>query len=230
MGELGLVGVEAHGRAVGALGLLDLGERQGKEHHVRATRELEGGVALARALPAETLEAGLVAHEVEPGLADEVEQRVHARGVDGGGAGPLVARRLGKVAYQRNAGARRQGQQAALVLEQDAALRGGLARQGVVLRLAVGVGRGLTPRACRRGRGPGLVYAGVEHVLGKAPLPNRGNSEIARAQARRGHLKGGARRHPATWSLEPPQSVTTAPSYPHSSRRMSWSRWAFSLA
>ena len=35
---------------------------------------------------------------------------------------------------------------------------------------------------------------------------------------------------PATWSLEPPQSVTMAPSNPHSPRRMSLSRWGFSLA
>ena len=35
---------------------------------------------------------------------------------------------------------------------------------------------------------------------------------------------------PAAWSLEPPQSVTTEPSKPHSSRRISWSRCSFSLA
>ena len=35
---------------------------------------------------------------------------------------------------------------------------------------------------------------------------------------------------PRAWSLEPPQSVTTAPSKPQSFRRMSCSRWAFSLA
>ena len=35
---------------------------------------------------------------------------------------------------------------------------------------------------------------------------------------------------PRAWSLEPPQSVTTAPSKPQSFRRISCSRWAFSLA
>ena len=35
---------------------------------------------------------------------------------------------------------------------------------------------------------------------------------------------------PRAWSLLPPQSVTTAPSKPQSLRRMSMSRWAFSLA
>ena len=112
------------------------------------------------------------------------------------GAGPLVARGLGKVAYQRHAGARRQGQQIALVLEQDAALRGGLARQGVVLRLAVGVGRGLYRGRAGEDELQCLVRAGVERVLGDASLPHRGGQLADRAQARRGHLKGGARRHP----------------------------------
>ena len=35
---------------------------------------------------------------------------------------------------------------------------------------------------------------------------------------------------PAAWSFEPPQSVTTAPSKPHSSRRISLSRCSFSFA
>ena len=35
---------------------------------------------------------------------------------------------------------------------------------------------------------------------------------------------------PSAWSLEPPQSVTTAPVKPQSSRKISFKRWAFSLA
>ncbi len=35
---------------------------------------------------------------------------------------------------------------------------------------------------------------------------------------------------PAAWSFEPPQSVTTAPSKPQSSRRISLSKCAFSFA
>ena len=37
-------------------------------------------------------------------------------------------------------------------------------------------------------------------------------------------------RTPSTWSLEPPQSDTTKPSKPHSSRRISCKRCLFSLA
>lgn len=37
-------------------------------------------------------------------------------------------------------------------------------------------------------------------------------------------------RTPSVWSLEAPQSDTTKPSKPHSSRRISWSKCGFSLA
>ncbi len=37
-------------------------------------------------------------------------------------------------------------------------------------------------------------------------------------------------RTPATWSTDPPQSVTTAPSKPHSLRKICVSRWSFSFA
>ena len=132
MRELHLVLVELHVEAVGALGLGDLVKGQGEKDHVGVARELQGGGALAGVLAAVALEARLVAHEGEVGLADHVQQGVHLGGVDGRGAGALVARGLGKVADEGDLGAlgKRQQRGAAgdrLVLEQDGAFRGGLA-------------------------------------------------------------------------------------------------------
>ena len=198
--ELHLVLVELHVEAVGALGLGDLVKGQGEKYDVGVARELQGGVALAGVLAAVALEARLVAHEGEVGLADHVQQGVHLGGVDGRGAGALVARGMGKVADEGDLGARGKRQQRGaagdrLVLEQDGACRGGLAGQLVVDVLGKGLGCGKRGRVDGERQVDDLVHARVDVLLAEG-AGGHGVQELADgAQAGGGHLEGGAGRH-----------------------------------
>ena len=147
------------------------------------------------------LEAGLVADEREAASVDRVEQGVDLRGVDGGAAGALVARGLSEVADEGDLGGggkRKQGRETLggrVVLQQDAALRRGLAREGVV---GVDVeGRdGVLDRLARGEHElDGLVGALVDVRLGDAPLAD-GRHELADGREAGGwHLEGGAGDH-----------------------------------
>lgn len=179
--ELDLVLVHAHGRALGALGLRDLVEREGQKDDVGLAGEVEGSFALGVVLSAVALEAGLVADKRKAASVDRAEQGVDLRGVDGGAAGALVARGLGEVADEgdlRGGGKRKQGRGTSgrrVVLQQDAALRRGLAREGVVGVDVEGRGGVLDCLARGEHKLDGLVGALVDVGLGDAALADGGH-------------------------------------------------------
>ena len=75
-----------------------------------------------------------------------------------------------------------------------------------------------------------LIQAGVHIGLGNFAGPYGGQQLPHGVPAGGGISSVEPFFTPSAWSLLPPQSVTTAPSKPHSSRRISCKRWAFSLA
>ena len=157
--QVQLVDGQLHIGAVDALALLDLIEAQKEQDGVGLPGQCHGfGLAgvVGAALPVKT---GGKAHAGKAGGFDAVQHRIHLKGVDGAGACALIPGRLGKIADDGHLLARLEGQQAALVLEQDDALRRRTAGQLVVGRGVKGL----------RGLFHGGV--GVQHQLQKLVQP-----------------------------------------------------------
>ena len=113
---------QLHVGAVDALALLDLVQTHAEQNDVGVLRQrhgflLQGVVCLA--LP---LKALRITRAHKAALGQTVEEGIHLDGVDGTGTGPLIPGRLGEVADDGHLLARFQGQDAALILEQNDAL------------------------------------------------------------------------------------------------------------
>ena len=140
--------------------------------------------------------AGLEARQVQIELADHVHGVVQLGAVDHGGAGALVARLLGELTDDGHLRALLQGQDAALVLEQDdgllAALHGeavvGLLVEGLALQRVHGLAGGQDDVQQ-------LVHADVHLLLADTALIDRLHQLPGAVAAGAGHLQVGARAH-----------------------------------
>ena len=121
-------------------------------------------------------------------------------------------------------------QDAALVPEQDDTLCGRAAGKLMVRGSVEGAGRFFHRSVGGEHQFQHLVEAGVHVGLGNFAVLYGLHQLPDGVAAGTGHFEGGAVLHAEGVVIEPPQSVTTAPSKPQSFRRMSCSRWAFSLA
>ena len=105
------------------------------------------------------------------------------------------------------------------------------ATRGDELGLEVGVALYTADRDACAKAGGGIPLA---QISTRADEPSRAATAAASWRSESPAVPGISRwlptRTPSTWSLEPPQSVTTAPLKPHSSRKMSIRRCLLSLA
>ena len=180
---------------------------------------LFGGIRFALAV-----KAGGKAHADQAALFQAVQKGIHLDGVDRAGASALVPRCLGKVADHGNFCALGQRQQVVLVFQQHNAFGCGAAGQGVVSIRIKGAAVGLHGGMGIKHQRQQLVQPGVHIRFGNFAALHSLHQLGAGISSVEPFCT------PRAWSLLPPQSVTTAPSKPHSPRRMSINRWRFSLA
>ena len=118
--------------AVQALGLADLVQADIEEHHIRLFRQRNGLGLHLRVSFAGPGVARLKARHVQVEVFDHVHGVVQPRGVDHGGARPLIPGLLGELADDGHLRPLLQRQDAVLIFQQHDGLLRGLGRHGVV--------------------------------------------------------------------------------------------------